>query len=128
MGLNSSNFIQRHTASYFYIFHQKCTSPPPCDTTHNRSIPRTKQCNVFCVIICPPLIYSLHLKYMASDNFAHKISKPQTYTMILSRYFNTHYANKHTIHQVTTMLATFKHVIFPDHNHLLTTSADDPTL
>ena len=28
---------------------------------------------------------------------------------------------KPTIHQVTTMLATFKNVLFPGHNHLLTT-------
>ena len=33
-----------------------------------------------------------------------------------------------TIHQATTMLATYKNVIFPGHNHLLTTSADDLTL
>ena len=26
------------------------------------------------------------------------------------------------------MLSTSKNVLFPDHNHLLTTSADDPTL
>ena len=30
-----------------------------------------------------------------------------------------------TIHQVTTMLATSKNVLFPSHNHLLTTGADD---
>ena len=30
-----------------------------------------------------------------------------------------------TLHQVTTMLATSKNVIFPSHNHLLTTDADD---
>ena len=35
---------------------------------------------------------------------------------------------KNTIHQVTTMLATSINVLFPDHNHLLTTSTDDPTL
>ena len=35
---------------------------------------------------------------------------------------------KATIHQVTTMLATSKNVLFPDHNHQLTTDADDPTL
>ena len=43
-----------------------------------------------------------------------------------------HYAHvstqKATIHQVTTMLATSKNVLFPGHNHLLTTGADDPTL
>ena len=32
-----------------------------------------------------------------------------------------------TIHQVTTMLVTFKSVLFPGHNHMLTTSAADPT-
>ena len=42
-----------------------------------------------------------------------------------------HFAKKHTIHQVTTMLAsvaTSKNVLFPGHNHLLTTSTDDMTL
>ena len=34
---------------------------------------------------------------------------------------------KATIHQVTTMLATSKNVVYPGHNHLLTTGADDPT-
>ena len=33
-----------------------------------------------------------------------------------------------TIHHVATMLATFKNVLFPGHNHLLTTSTDDPAL
>ena len=33
-----------------------------------------------------------------------------------------------TIHQVTTMLATSENVLFPGHNHLLTTGVDDPTL
>ena len=28
------------------------------------------------------------------------------------------------IHQVTTMLATSKNILFPGHNHLLTSSAD----
>ena len=32
---------------------------------------------------------------------------------------------KATIHQVTTMLTTSKNVLFPDHNHLLTTSANN---
>ena len=35
---------------------------------------------------------------------------------------------KATIHQVTTMLATSKKVLFPGQNHLLTTGTDDPTL
>ena len=33
-----------------------------------------------------------------------------------------------TINQVTTMLATSKNVIFPGHNHLLTTGTDDSIL
>ena len=33
-----------------------------------------------------------------------------------------------TIHQVTTMLSTAKNVLFLGHNHLLTTSTDEPTL
>ena len=35
---------------------------------------------------------------------------------------------KHTIHQVTTMLSTSTNVLFPGHNHLLTSGTDDPTL
>ena len=35
---------------------------------------------------------------------------------------------KVTVHQVTTMLATSKNVLFLGHSHLLTTGADDPTL
>ena len=35
---------------------------------------------------------------------------------------------KASIHQVTTILTISKNVLFPDHNHLLTTGADDPSL
>ena len=35
---------------------------------------------------------------------------------------------KATIHQITTMLATSKIVLFLGHNHLLTTGTDDPSL
>ena len=35
---------------------------------------------------------------------------------------------KNTMHQLTTMLSTSKNVLFPGHNHLLTTVADDPAL
>ena len=37
-------------------------------------------------------------------------------------------AQTNIIHQVTPMLATSKNVLFPGHNHLLTTSTDDQTL
>ena len=33
-----------------------------------------------------------------------------------------------TIHQLTSMLATFNKVLFPGHNHMLTTGIDDPTI
>ena len=39
-----------------------------------------------------------------------------------------YHSTKNTIHQVTTMLATSENVLFPGHNHLLTTGADDLTL
>ena len=35
---------------------------------------------------------------------------------------------KATIHQVTTLLATTKNVLFPGHNYLLTTGTDDSSL
>ena len=37
-------------------------------------------------------------------------------------------AQKTTMHQVTTMLATSKNVLFQGHNYLLTTGTGDPTL
>ena len=37
-------------------------------------------------------------------------------------------AQKATIHQITTMLAASKNVLFPGHNHLLTTGTDNPSL
>ena len=39
---------------------------------------------------------------------------------------SSHCAKKATIHQVTTMLTTSKNVLFPGHNHLLTTGTDKP--
>ena len=35
---------------------------------------------------------------------------------------------KATIHPLTTMLFTFKNALFPGHNHLLTTGADDSSI
>ena len=45
--------------------------------------------------------------------------------MTLGDIGNKHSAKKATIHQVTTMLATSKNVLFPGHNYLLTTGTDD---
>ena len=51
-------------------------------------------------------------------------------TCLITELSHTHgedfHCEKATIHQVTTMLATSKNVLFPGHNHLLTTVADDP--
>ena len=47
-------------------------------------------------------------------------------TCALNKGYTQH--KKATIHQVTTMLATSENLLFPDHDHLLTTSADDPTV
>ena len=35
---------------------------------------------------------------------------------------------KNTIYQLTTMLSTSKNILFPGHNHLLTTGTDDLAL
>ena len=50
------------------------------------------------------------------------------YTQQSDHSITSMYCEKATIHQVTTMLATSKNVLFPGHNHLLTTGTDDPTL
>ena len=44
------------------------------------------------------------------------------------KYCHISLHKKATIHQVTTMLATSKNVLFPGHNHLLTTGGNDLTL
>ena len=51
--------------------------------------------------------------------------------MSLNKGWSTvfHYTvQKAIIHQVTTMLATSKNVLFLGHNHLLITGTDDPSL
>ena len=35
---------------------------------------------------------------------------------------------KAAIHQLNTLLFTYKNVLFPGHNHLLAAGTDDPTL
>ena len=41
---------------------------------------------------------------------------------------STYFAQKATIHQLTTVLSTSKNVRYLGHNRLLTTSADDPSV
>ena len=47
------------------------------------------------------------------------------YTCLMHMHYKTLRKKKITIHQVTTMLAISKYVLFPCHNHLLTTGTDD---
>ena len=46
--------------------------------------------------------------------------------VLVDVYFAFSTAQKATIHQVTTMLATSENVLFPGHNRLLITGTDDP--
>ena len=46
-------------------------------------------------------------------------------TLRIAPYITT---QKATIHQLTTMLPASKNVLFPGHNHPLTTSGDDSSL
>ena len=66
-------------------------------------------------------LHLLHLKVMFT-------SCPYSVEEIKDAETMIYYYAKNTIHQVTTMLATSKNVPFPGHNHLLTTSTDDPSL
>ena len=50
-------------------------------------------------------------------------SNPRPLDLVQHPIHHTH--PKNPIHQVTTLLATSKDILFPGHNYLLTTSADD---
>ena len=60
--------------------------------------------------------------------YNHSKQTPSMYMTAYSPAPGTTLYKKATIHQVTTMLATSKNVLFPGHNHLPTTGTDDPTL
>ena len=55
-------------------------------------------------------------------------AKATKYQYICKVILNHTLTKQATIHQVATMLTTSKNVLFPGHNHLLTTSTDDPLL
>ena len=48
------------------------------------------------------------------------------YVSLDEHHSNTHGAKKATIHQVSTMLAMSKNLLFPGDNYLLTIGADNP--
>ena len=61
------------------------------------------------------------------------VRKQSASVVLYSLFYNTitslqHWAKKATIHQLTTMLSSSTNVLFPGHNHLLTTDADEPSL
>ena len=53
--------------------------------------------------------------------------KKKLLIMAVSHQFVFTLCKQATIHQVTTMLATSKNVLFPGHSHLITTGIYDPT-
>ena len=66
---------------------------------------------------------------MAMNHLRRAVSKMLSIIKIITVVRPTT-AQKATIHQVTTTLTTSKNVLFPGHNHLLTTcrTTDDPSL
>ena len=51
-----------------------------------------------------------------------------TISVITQQSLQLPLGKKPTIQLLTTMLSTSKNILFPGHNHLLTTGADEPTL
>ena len=75
-----------------------------------------------------PFLNSSELERLSSVTTARR--EMTSWLMLHSEAPNSmsHWAKKPSIHQVTTMLSTSKNVLFPGHNHLLTTGTDDPSL
>ena len=67
-----------------------------------------------------PTHNSLHNASFSSFNTPCKYTRPEPHSG----------QKQNTIHQLTTctVLSTSKNVLYPGHNHLLTTGADDPSL
>ena len=64
-----------------------------------------------------------NLNFAKHEGWDHLIAaarNPQPVTKDNKQNVTLNTGQKATIHQVTTMLATFKNVLFPGHNHLLT--------
>ena len=85
-----------------------------------------------------------YVHFAMGNRYLCKSSKSSIYTVLVSNILasqidlSIHFAmltgaeweaqtlsKKATIHQVATMLATSKNVLFPSHNHMLATCADD---
>ena len=77
------------------------------------------QCGPNCHITCPKSRWFLEEEFLACGYQSLSI----TWTVCLLSL-----GKKVTIHQLTTMLATSRNVLFPGYNHLLTIDADDPSL
>ena len=79
------------------------------------------------IVFFPLCSYNNQVNFLYEYNW-HYVRKPVVNWVMRLIVHLHHCTKKATIHQVTTMLTTSKNVIFPGHNHLLTTGIDDPTL
>ena len=74
-------------------------------------------------------IYAAHIANSSKTYYTHAASLQKAKIINeMVQPCNPSLGKKATIHQLTTMLATSKNVLFPGHNHLLTTSTDDSLL
>ena len=75
------------------------------------------------------IVHSVYLFFMLYGQTCLKINcLSLSLSLSLSLLLRISLGKKATIHQMATMLATSKRVLFPGHNHLLTNGADDPSL
>ena len=91
--------------------------------------------HIICMSLCPP--FTLCLNIENDQNPRQKpFDKTNSTLNIIPLCLCLHdtrpaeqwLCEKATVYQVTTMLTTSKSVLFPGHNHLLSTGTDDPTL
>ena len=80
---------------------------------------------LFLPCICSSTQCDLFSKFSKSENISENRFR---FKSDLAQALDYTLCKKSTIHQVTTMLAISKIVLFPGHNHLLTTGTDDLTL
>ena len=90
-------------------------------------------CKISCITFCiPGKRLHLHAEMLTSQFPAitciGNMDVGTSYNVVaktMSELYRAALRKKATVHQVTTMLATSKNILFPGHNHLLTTGTDD---
>ena len=80
-------------------------------------------CHKECMLLSGPCL-SGNIGFLISG----AINQLQAIILVAVLLLSLALRKKATIHQVSTVLATSKNVLFPGHNHLLATSTDDPSL